>query len=89
MDLKMKDLEQTFNEAMESSARYIGVKISMNGFPSDEVIINQTENFEKKLEYYKDTYDEGLNHKHAPGICIVGFNYADDFATLEETLITK
>lgn len=87
MELTMKDLEKTFKEAIDYSAKYIGVKIAMEGFPKAEVIINQTKNFKTKLDYYKKAYNDDLILKTFNGIQIVGFNYSNDFQTLEETLI--
>ena len=87
MELTMKDLEKTFKEAIDYSAKYIGVKIAMEGFPKAEVIINQTKNFKTKLSYYKKAYNDNLILNTFNGIQIVGFNYSNDFQTLEETLI--
>lgn len=38
----------------------VGIFIEMPGFESPEIIINPVENLEKKLDYYKNTYDENL-----------------------------
>lgn len=46
--------------------------IDMPGFEQPELIINPPANIENKLVYYKATYDENLEHKHAKGIRIVG-----------------
>lgn len=86
-NLTMKDLEDCFQSAMDNCDYYVGVKIHMDGFQSDEIIVNQYANFEKKLEYYKTTYNEELDHKHAKGISIVGFTSADNFADIELVLM--
>lgn len=44
----------------------------MPGFDQPELITNPPANIEKKLAYYKATYDENLEHKHAKGIRIIG-----------------
>lgn len=87
MDLTMTNLENCFTNAIDFGSTFVGVKIEMSGFPQPEVIINPAENIESKLEYYKKTYDENLNHKHAPGIKIVGFTYGDDFGDIQEDLL--
>lgn len=69
---KMSDLEFVIKQAVKTKAN-VGVFIEMPGFESPEMIVNPVENLEKKLEYYKNTYDENLNHKHAEGIKIIGY----------------
>ena len=70
----MKELEQVVNEAIEKN-RSLGLFIEMSGFPKPELITNPVENLEMKLEYYKKTYDEDLEHKHAKGIKIIGYTF--------------
>ncbi|EJP91491.1 hypothetical protein IC3_02916 [Bacillus cereus VD142] len=75
MDLTLDGLERCFNEAVNEGAEYVAVQIEMDGFPSDEVIINHKQNIDTKLEYYRKTYNEDLEHRYAPGysycwICI-------------------
>ncbi|EJS62024.1 hypothetical protein ICU_05192 [Bacillus cereus BAG2X1-1] len=83
MELTLERLEQCFNEAVSEGAEYVAVKIEMDGFPSDEVIINGKENIDTKLEYYKKTYNKDLEHKYAPGIRIVGFTYDYTFSGIQ------
>ena len=66
-----------FTKAIKESYPLVAVKIHMEGFPKDEIIINELENAEKKLEYYVNTYDDNLVHKHSSGIQIVDVDYAD------------
>lgn len=87
MNLTRDYLINNFKEARATESSYIGVLIEMAGFDKPEVIINSYENFDKKLAYYIDAYDENLNHKHAQGIRIVGFTYGDYFDNIEEDLI--
>ncbi len=63
---------------LEEHARYciahgmdMKVLIDMDGYDLPEIIVNPPENIEKKIEYYKNTYDDECKHKHAP-IRIVG-----------------
>lgn len=84
--LKLNNLEKCFESAKESNAKYIGVAISVNG-DNPEIIINGRENFENKLNYYKNAYNEELALKNVPTIKIVGFTYANTFEDIEVDLI--
>lgn len=75
MDLSnINDLEKVVNKAIELNEP-LGLFIEMPGFPKPELIINPVENLEKKLEYYRNTYDINLEHKHAKGIKIIGYTF--------------
>lgn len=69
---KMSDLEFIVKQAIRTKTN-VGIFIQMLGFDSPEIIVNPVENLQKKLEYYRDIYDENLNHKHAEGIKIIGY----------------
>ena len=58
----------------------------MNGFPESEIIVNPIINADSKLAYYKNTYDEELNHKFSKGIRIAGFTFGNDMCKIEEDL---
>lgn len=86
-NLTMSNLEKCFYEASHQDKKYVGVLIEMKGFPKPEVIINENANFDSKFDYYKKTYDENLDHKHAGGIIkIIGFTYGDSFEDIEKEL---
>lgn len=68
--LTMKALEEHAEYCSQKDIE-LSVLIDMPGFESPEMITNPPENIEKKIEYYKATYDENCNHKHAKGIRIV------------------
>ena len=85
--MKFENLEKCFYEASRQDKKYIGVKIQMQGFPKAEIIINENENFDSKLDYYKKAYNEDLTLKTFNGIRIVGFTYGDSFKDIEEDLI--
>ncbi len=70
----MSELEFVVKTAIKTK-QSLGVLIEMPGFESPEMIINPCENLEKKLEYYKNTYDDNLEHKHAKGIKIIGYTF--------------
>lgn len=71
---KMSDLEFIINQAKNLKVN-LGLFIEMPGFEMPEIIVNPPENLDKKLEYYKATYNENLEHKHAKGIKIIGYNF--------------
>lgn len=71
---KMSDLEFIVKQAIRTKTN-VGIVIEMSGFESPEIIVNPVENLQKKLEYYRDIYDENLNHKHAEGIKIIGYTF--------------
>jgi len=85
--LAMVRLTGVFNEAKGLGMSFIAVKIRMDGFPEDEVIINGHANIETKLDYYKKTYDENLKHRFAPGISIVDYTYGDSYDDIQDDLI--
>ncbi|EGW39171.1 hypothetical protein [Desulfosporosinus sp. OT] len=71
---KMSELEFVVKTAIKTK-QSLGLIIEMPGFESPELIINPVENLEKKLEYYKNTYSEDLEHKHAKGIKIIAYTF--------------
>jgi hypothetical protein len=79
-------LENMFLAAAKNNIKYVGVLIHMDGFPCDEIIINENANIIPKLKYYKNTYDENLNHKFSKGIRIVSAACANDICTIEKFL---
>lgn len=87
MNLTMKNLESCFEDAKRLGYEYVAVKIDMRGFKKPEIIINKKENFDDKLDYYKNTYDDNLVLKSFNGIRITGFIYADTFEDIEDDLL--
>lgn len=85
--MKFENLEKCFCEASKQGKKYVGVKIKMQGFPKPEIIINENDNFDSKLDYYKKAYNEDLTLKTFNGIKIIGFTYGDSFKDIEEDLI--
>lgn len=83
--MKLNNLEICFMSAMKMKAKYVGIKIWMQGFDGCEIIINPTANFESKLEYYKRAYNDDLTLKSFNSK-IVGFTYGDSFEEIEKDL---
>ncbi|RBP18844.1 hypothetical protein DET55_1652 [Bacillus mycoides] len=46
MGVKLEELEKCFNEVVNEEAEYVAVQIEMDGFPSEEVIINDKHNID-------------------------------------------
>ena len=84
--MTLTNLEKCFNEAKTNGKRYVGVRINMDKFPTDEIIINEYPNFDKKLDYYKGAYTEELVLKTYNGIKIVDFASGDTFKEIEDLL---
>lgn len=84
-------LKGCFNNAIKFKKRYVGIVIKMDGFEKPELIINITDNFQEKLEYYKRAYNEDLTLKSFNGIKIVDFVASDCISVIESTyqLYTK
>lgn len=83
--LTLTDLEAQFNNAVQNEHKFFGAVVKLpNG--AKEVIINNAENFEYKLDYYKDTYNQELLMKNVKTISIVDFASADSFAQLQKAL---
>lgn len=72
-----KDLVDYFAKCVENHAA-AALFITIPGCEKAELIINQRENFEYKLDYYSRTYNDNLEHKFAPGIKIVGATVLDE-----------
>jgi len=85
--MDINNLEKCFYKASQKGAKYVGVKIEMQGFPKAEIIINENENFDSKFAYYKKAYNEDLTLKAFNGIKIIGFTYGDSFEEIEKDLI--
>jgi hypothetical protein len=87
MSLTMDNLAICFNVAKERNINYVGVALHLPNANDIEVIINGFENFDYKLKYYQSIYDHDLQHKHVPGLRIVGFTFGNSFADIECDLI--
>ncbi|MGD6992141.1 hypothetical protein [Sutcliffiella horikoshii] len=83
MTLQMEHLINCFNQAKALNKKYVAIILLMDGFDGEEIIINPLENFDTKLAYYQNTYDNELNHKFAKGIRIIAFTYGDTFSEIE------
>lgn len=87
-NLTISNLENCFRSAIDSGYNYVAVKIRIEGFQNDEIVINPLANAESKLAYYKHAYNENLTHKlGGTNIQIVGFTFGDSFEDIQEDLV--
>lgn len=84
-ELDMKMFEEAFESKWAKESNFLGVLVDINGLK--EVIINSKENYQTKLEYYKNTYSENLIHKHAPDVKILDFTFEKKYANIEANLL--
>lgn len=90
MEIRMEDLVRCFECAKKNGNKYIGVKIETKGYKEAEIIINPRANFDSKLEYYQNAYNEDLTLKSVPHkIRIIGFTFANSYEEIEQDLLHK
>ena len=86
--MKLDNLINCFESAIKNNALYVGVKVAMCGFEENEIIINPRANFEQKLKYYINAYNDDLTLKNAPDkVEIVGFTYGNSLEDIGADLI--
>lgn len=68
--LTLIELIRTFERAKEKGYRYVAVAIHIEEYEQPEIIINPYVNFDKKLEYYKNAYNDNGTLKANPNIRI-------------------
>lgn len=91
IELTLEGLVRAFQSDWAKESKYVGILVDISGVK--EVIINSHDNFEAKLGFYKDAYDEKLNHRYAvkingaSGVKIVGYTFGNCFAEIEEDLL--
>jgi hypothetical protein len=72
-------LFKEFKEAIEENYKYIAVFVFEADNEEPELIINKRSNFEKKLRYYMENYDEDLVHYQTDKIHIATVCKFNDF----------
>lgn len=88
--MKRSELIAKFINAQETGAKYIGVSIQSEGSSKPEIIINPKENFDEKLKYYTEAYDDDLILIAAKGkkdIRITGIAMGASFEDIEVQLL--
>ena len=87
MKLSKNDLRKCFETAEKIGYEFVAVKIDMQGFDHPEIVINRKGNYEDKMNYYENAYDDNLILKAYNGIRIIDYTYADTFEQIEEDLV--
>lgn len=87
--LSKENLKNCFEGAKKENANIVGLLIEMPNFEMPELIINPKENFDKKLEYLLNTYDEYLEHKYSKGVKIIAFSYGKLVEDVTNDLFVK
>lgn len=82
----LSKLENCFKVAKETNQKYIGVLIKMEGFEKPELIVNESENFERKLEYYKYSYNDDLTLKKCDSVKIIGYAFGSNLEDIYDYL---
>ena len=81
--LKFTELEKAFNEAKDLGFKYIGLKVKIEAFPDEEVVVIPRANFDSRLDYYKACFDENCFNYPDGDVQIVGVDYEDCKDALE------
>ena len=88
--LSKATLQVAFKEAKENEHLYIGLLIETAGSKRPELIINERENFDTKLEYLKQAYDDRLRLRNAPDkIHISAIMVADRLSDFKYLLLAR
>lgn len=87
MQLTLENLEICVESAKTSKAKYFAVLVSIENNPEPEITVNESDNFDTKLAYYREAYNNDLTLKSFNGIKIIGFTYANSFSEIEEDLM--
>lgn len=85
--MNKETLIDCFEQAKKLNAVYIGVLVETRGSEKPEIIINPRENFDSKLEYYKNAYNDDMVLKTYDGIRITKIDYGNSFHQLECSLL--
>lgn len=70
-----------FDKCKSEGGKYIYTEIDL-GYPSTEIIINPVDNIDEKIKYLCKTYNDDLEHPHAP-VKIVSFGWCYNLSQLE------
>jgi len=74
----LSKLENCFNAAKETNQKFVGVLIQAPGAEKPELIVNENENIDAKLAYYKKAYNEDLTLKAVNEIRIIGYAFGSN-----------
>lgn len=87
---RKEELNEVFEAAIKNEDDYIAIAVETHGNPEWEIIINPIENYEQKLAYYQNAYNDDLVLNTYDGIRIASmcsFNGSVDLETVNEILM--
>lgn len=79
-------LAEAVREAIKEGKKFFAIRVKMDTFPKDEIIINDLENLEAKLAYWLEVYDFNLVNKRSSIISIVGWASGNSYAQIEKKI---
>lgn len=88
--ITIADLKKIFKDAKSKNDKYVVIYVKMPNCEKEEIIINEKENFDSKLDYYIKAYNNDLTLKSCNDISIVGiarYKSLIDFANDHENNI--
>ena len=85
--LTMADLESVFNQAIQVVANYIGIMTKYPHLTKPVITIYSNADFEYALDSYKAAYDKNLSYNSCDLVKIIGFEYGDSFAEIQDWLM--
>lgn len=80
----LQGLVELFQCESAKAHNYMGVAVQIENAEAPEIIIISKVNFESKVAYYQNAYNENLQLKANPKICIIGYSLALCFDDLED-----
>lgn len=85
--LTIEYLGTTLERAKELDYQFVGFLMETAGFVKPEIIINQVDNFDSMLAYYKTIFHENLSHKFDEGKKISAFTFGNSFSEIQAYLL--
>lgn len=83
MYVTLANLEKLITDNYKQTGNYLVTYVKIDDYI--EIIVNTNENLKKKLDYFKQAYDEDLQHKHSPSVKIVYFEAVADLNEIQST----
>ena len=71
----LTNLEKLITENHKQTGKFLVTYVKIDDYL--EIIVNTNENLLKKLDYFKQAYNEDMQHKHSPNVKIVYFEVSD------------
>ena len=85
--MKLNNLVNCFESAIKNNAMYVAVKIEMYGFEENELIINPKANFEQKLKYYINAYNENPHSIDIDGDGVINYVLLEGEPSHQDSLV--